>query len=110
MALVDRFYDLMEQREDVGILRDMHDPDTREIREKLFLFLCGWFGGPQYYVEKYGHPRMKARHMPFKVDEEARNQWLLCMFQALEDVGVEDPLLGQLKMSFTHFAEHMRNC
>lgn len=57
--LVDRFYDLMFSEPGVEIVRDMHNPDTREIRDRFFDFLSGWLGGPQRYIEKHGHSRLR---------------------------------------------------
>ncbi len=106
--LVDRFYDLMDEKEEVQALRNQHAKSLRVSREKLFLFLSGWLGGPQRYVEKYGHPMLRRRHMPFPIDEKQRDQWLLCMNQALDE-HVAEPLRQQLKDSFFKVADHMRN-
>lgn len=107
--LVDRFYDLMDERSDVKPLRDMHAKSLRISRKKLFMFLSGWLGGPPIYIEKYGHPRLRHRHLPFVITSAERDQWLSCMNQALEEQ-VSDPLLLQtLKTSFFNVANHMRN-
>ncbi len=106
--LVDRFYDLMDEKEEVQELRKLHAKSLRVSREKLFLFLSGWLGGPQLYVEKYGHPMLRRRHMPFPIDEKQRDQWMLCMNQALDEL-VEEPMRQQLKASFHKVADHMRN-
>ncbi len=106
--LVDRFYDLMDAKEEVVGIRDMHAKSLRISREKLFLFLSGWLGGPDLYVQKYGHPRLRARHLPFKIGESERDQWLLCMDQALDEL-VDDPIKQKLKESFANVANHMRN-
>lgn len=107
--LVDRFYDLMDQREDVTELRDMHAKSLRVSREKLYLFLSGWLGGPDLYVEKYGHPMLRRRHLPFTITTQERDQWLSCMNQALEEQIVDPMLLETLKTSFFNVANHMRN-
>lgn len=107
--LVDRFYDLMDSEAAVSELRQMHAKDLRVSRDKLFMFLCGWLGGPQLYIEKYGHPRLRQRHMPFAVDTAARDQWMRCMVQAMEDVGIEEELRGELKAAFFKTADFMRN-
>lgn len=106
--LVDRFYDLMDEKEEVKGVREMHAKTLRVSREKLFLFLSGWLGGPQLYVEKYGHPRLRARHLPFAIAESERDQWLMCMDQALDEQ-IEEPLKQQLKIAFAKVADHMRN-
>ena len=83
--LVDRFYDLMDEKEDVKTLRNMHAKSLRVSREKLYLFLSGWLGGSQLYVEKYGHPMLRKRHLPFAIGEAERDQWLLCMDITLDE-------------------------
>ena len=107
--LVDRFYDLMDAREDTQPLRQMHAKDLRVSRDKLFMFLSGWLGGPQLYTEKYGHPRLRQRHMPFEVDSAARDQWMNCMIQAMEDVGIEEGIRQELEAAFFKTADFMRN-
>ena len=77
--LVDRFYDLMALEEPFAELRAMHSQDLSGSREKLKLFLSGWLGGPDIYSPKYGHPMLRARHLPFKIGMKERNQWLACM-------------------------------
>jgi len=106
--LVDRFYDLMDEKEEVQTLRQLHAKSLRISREKLFLFLSGWLGGPQLYVDKYGHPMLRRRHLPFAIDESQRDQWMLCMNQTLDEQ-VEEPLRQQLKDAFYKVADHMRN-
>ncbi len=106
--LVDRFYDLMDEKEDVKALRDLHAKNLRISREKLYLFLSGWLGGPQLYVEKYGHPMLRRRHLPFAIDESQRDQWLDCMNFALDEQ-VDEPLRTELKASFFKVADHMIN-
>jgi hemoglobin len=107
--LVDRFYELMDAREDTQPLRQMHAKDLRVSRDKLFMFLSGWLGGPQLYIEKYGHPRLRQRHMPFEVDSAARDQWMSCMIQAMEDVGIEEGMRKELEAAFFKTADFMRN-
>ena len=108
-ALVDRFYDLMDSLPEVQDIRQMHARDLRVSREKLFMFLSGWLGGPQLYTEKYGHPRLRQRHLPFAIDSAARDQWMLCMRQAMEDVGIEEGLRKELDAAFLKTADFMRN-
>jgi hemoglobin len=107
--LVDRFYDLMCELPAAETIRKMHPDDLQESRDKLFMFLSGFFGGPPLYVTQFGHPMLRARHLPFAIGIEERDQWLMCMNQALDDE-VEDKLLvAQLKSSFALTANHMRN-
>ena len=74
LQLVKYFYDEMDGSEDLKELRATHSEDLTETREKLFLFLSGWLGGPSLYIEKHGHPRLRARHLPFKIGIIERDQ------------------------------------
>jgi hemoglobin len=108
-ALVDRFYDLMDLEPGYAELRAVHGSVLDDARQKLFWFLCGWLGGPQYYTARFGHPRLKARHMPFKVGVVERDQWLACMDQAMTETGVPPALHERLNKSFFQTADWMRN-
>ena len=108
-ALVDRFYDLMDLEPGYRELRAAHGPSLDSARDKLFWFLCGWLGGPDYYQERFGHPRLRMRHMPFSIGIVERDQWLACMDQAMGDVGVDATLRARLKNSFFQTADWMRN-
>lgn len=107
--LVDRFYDLMEDLPEVKTLREMHPESTAGSRDKLFDFLSGWTGGPSLYTEKYGHPRLRARHLPFRIGKEDRDQWLLCFYTALDEMKL--PALADqiMRSSIGRLADHMRN-
>ena len=107
--LVDRFYDLMDSKSEVAGIRELHAKSLKASREKLFLFLSGWLGGPQLYVEKYGHPRLRQRHLPFAIGESERDQWMNCMIQAMQDVGLEEGLREELKLALWKTADFMRN-
>jgi hemoglobin len=108
-ALVDRFYDLMDLEPAFTELRNAHGPALENAREKLKLFLTGWMGGPQHYTEKFGHPRLRMRHMPFSIGIVERDQWVACMNQAMLETGVEETLRMRLKDSFMNTADWMRN-
>ncbi len=108
-ALVDRFYDLMDLEPGYGALRAAHGPELENARQRLFLFLCGWLGGPQTYTEQFGHPRLRARHLPFKIGILERDQWLACMDQAMGETGVDEALRARLRDSFFQTADWMRN-
>ena len=86
-TLTDRFYDLMELEPKYQALRQMHGEDMTLIREKLYEFFSGWLGGPQLFVEKYGHPQLRARHMPFAVNVQVRNEWIACFCPSHERTG-----------------------
>ena len=108
-ALVDRFYDLMDLEPGYRELRAAHGTSLDSARDKLFWFLCGWLGGPDYYQERFGHPRLRMRHLPFSIGSVGRDQWLACMDQAMGDVGVDATLRARLKNSFFQTADWMRN-
>jgi hemoglobin len=99
----------MELESSYAALRASHGADLVEARDKLFWFLCGWLGGPQHYTERFGHPRLKARHMPFKIGILERDQWLACMDQAMGDVQLNAELRARLRESFFQTADWMRN-
>jgi hemoglobin len=107
--LVDTFYDLMDTDPKVKKLRAIHQNDLTEAREKLFMFLTGWMGGPQLYIERYGHPRLRARHMPFAIGEMERDQWMYCMIAALHKIGIAEPILTKLATQLYGVADFMRN-
>lgn len=107
--LVGRFYEVMDTLPEVKPLRDIHSPDLRDAEEKLFMFLSGWLGGPNLFVEKHGHPRLRARHMPFKIGKPERDQWMICMVHAFDDLQVQEPLRSELLHSLLNLADHMRN-
>lgn len=107
--MVDRFYDLMETVPAFAGIRAMHPPSMEGSRDKTFWFLSGWMGGPDLFVEKIGHPRLRARHLPFPIGISERDQWLQCMAMAMEDVGIEQSLREQLMHSFFQTADWMRN-
>lgn len=107
--LVNRFYDLMDEDPDYYGIRKLHQKDLTEAREKLFMFLSGWMGGPQLFVEKFGHPMLRRRHMPFPIGESERDQWMGCMMAAMRDVGISEELQKELAQAFWKTADFMRN-
>lgn len=107
--LVDAFYDRMDHEPAFTGLRALHPPTLDGARDKLFWFLCGWLGGPAHYVERFGHPRLRARHLPFAIGEAERDQWLACMALALRDGGLEPRLADALLAALVPVADWMRN-
>jgi hemoglobin len=108
-ALVDRFYDLMDLEPRYAALRAVHGTHLDKARQHLFWFLCGWLGGPQHYTDRFGHPRLRARHLPFPIGIKERDQWLACMDQAMGEVGIDPALRERLRESFFQTADWMRN-
>ncbi|MDG1074395.1 MAG: group II truncated hemoglobin [Methylophilaceae bacterium] len=107
--LVDTFYDIMDTDSKAVQLRAIHAADLTEAREKLFMFLTGWTGGPQLYIERYGHPRLRARHMPFAIGETERDQWMYCMISAMHKIEIKEPILTKLATQLYGVADFMRN-
>ena len=108
-ALVQRFYQLMDELPEAHGVRKMHGADLKSSEEKLFMFLTGWMGGPQLFVRKFGQPMLRQRHMPFSIGKAERDQWLLCMGQAVDEVVEEEALRNELKVAFIKVADFMRN-
>lgn len=108
-ALVQRFYQLMDELPETHGIRKMHGEDLTHIEEKLFMFLSGWMGGPQLFVEKFGHPRLRQRHLPFAIGESERDQWMMCMTQAVNEVVEDAALREELTAAFYKVADFMRN-
>ncbi|HEX7644615.1 MAG TPA: group II truncated hemoglobin [Burkholderiaceae bacterium] len=107
--MVDRFYDLMELEPEFAGIRALHPPTLDGSRDKLYWFLSGWMGGPSLYVERFGHPRLRARHLPYAIASGERDQWLRCMAWAMQDAGVDEGLRERLMHSFFDTADWMRN-
>ena len=107
--LVDRFYDLMDLEPAYAELRALHPTTTEGSRDKLFWFLCGWLGGPSHYIDRFGHPMLRARHLPFAIGIKERDQWMACMKQAMAETGMDTALAERLAASFFNTADWMRN-
>lgn len=107
--LCNTFYQIMSDTPQTQLIRHMHPEDISSSEQKLFMFLSGWLGGPPLYTDKYGHPRLRARHLPFSIGIEERDQWLYCMAQALKTLDLEPLFAEQLMASFVQTADFMRN-
>jgi hemoglobin len=107
--LVDHFYDRMDAWPEAAGIRAMHPADLTASREKLFDFLCGWLGGPPRYMMKHGHPRLRARHLPFAIGTAEAEAWMACMRFALAEVVADDAMRVGLELSLERLADHMRN-
>ncbi len=107
--LVETFYDLMDRDERFAAIRSLHKPDLGEARSKLYEFLSGWLGGSQLYIEKYGHPKLRGRHMPFPIGENERDLWMTCMSDAMNTCEVEGEIRAFLNARFAHVANFMKN-
>ena len=108
-ALVERFYDLMELDPEFTQLRAVHGSSLEHARERLFMFLSGWLGGPALYTDKFGHPMLRARHLPFPIGTVERDQWMACMVKAMEETNIDPQLRQALRNAFFKTADWMRN-
>lgn len=107
VALSETFYDVIE--EESPTLRAMLPASTRNTRKKFAMYLSGWLGGPPLYEEKWGHPRLRMRHMPFPIGAGEADEWMRCMRKALDRAVVGQPLRSFLEQRFGELALHMRN-
>lgn len=107
--LVETFYDIMDSDPKAAPIRAMHQADLTSAREKLFMFLTGWTGGPQLYIERYGHPMLRKRHLPFAIDESGRDQWMYCMIKAMHQLAYDELLMKRLAEQLYGVADFMRN-
>ncbi len=108
-TLVERFYQLMDTLPEAAHIRALHPADLRGSTDKLYKFLSGWLGGPALYVEEFGHPMLRARHLPFPIETADRDAWLLCMKCALDEAKLDPLVRMQLDQAFYKTADHMRN-
>ena len=107
--LVDRFYDLIDTAPEAATIRALHARSLKAAREKLYLYLTTWTGGPPVYTERYGHPRLRMRHFPFRIGVRERDEWLWCMDKALDEHDMPDGMRQYLRERFHQLAHHMRN-
>ena len=107
--LVERFYDLLDSSPEAAQIRAIHPKSLKGSREKFFMFLSGWSGGPQLYIEKYGHPALRMRHVPFSIGVIERDQWVWCMHKALDEMQLDAAVRDYLKSHFADAADFLRN-
>ena len=112
LTLAERFYDIMSEREPV--LAKLHPctPEghvARGPRDRFALFLVGWLGGPDDYVEQHGHPRLRMRHGRVAVNVDMRDAWLRCMQAAMDERKITGEVRTFLDARFAEVADFMRN-
>ncbi len=107
--LVDRFYFYMDTLPEAEGIRRMHAKSLDSAREKLFKFLSGWLGGPDLYIQEYGHPMLRRRHFPFAIGKAERDQWMMCMDKALDEMEMIPQLRENLDRALGDLATHMIN-
>jgi hemoglobin len=110
-ALVETFYDIIEQEEYAEELHLLHRRGfgVAHSREEQFNYLSGFFGGPQRYVMKHGHARLKEIHEHVPIGPEMRDLWLRCMDQAIAGSGLDEDLAALLMRHLKAAAETARN-
>lgn len=108
-ALVDRFYELMDELPEAYGIRKIHAESLQGANDKLFKFLSGWLGGPQLFIQEFGEPFLRRRHFPFSIGTSERDQWMLCMNQALSEVVEDEALRVDISIALSKVADHMRN-
>ena len=107
--LVDRFYFHMSSRPEAETIRALHPADLTPVREVLTRYLTEWLGGPAAYSTERGHPRLRRRHLPFRIGEAERDAWMLCMRSALGEVIGDYALRTELETAFFKVADFLRN-
>ena len=107
--LVDRFYDLIDSAPEAMTIRALHARSLKASREKLYLYLSMWTGGPTTYSDRFGHPRLRMRHFPFRIGTRERDEWLWCMDKALDEHEMPDETREFLLQRLHVLADHMRN-
>jgi hemoglobin len=99
----------MDTLPEVSGIRVMHAASLSGARSKLFKFLSGWLGGPDLFVQEYGHPCLRQRHFPFAIGAAERDQWMLCMNKALNEITMDANFRENLSQSLQQLATHMIN-
>ncbi|ODN69355.1 group II truncated hemoglobin [Methylobrevis pamukkalensis] len=107
--LTRRFYELMDRLPEAAACRAIHPESLEGSREKLFMYLTGWLGGPPLFTAKFGAPMLRARHLPFAVDADARDGWLVCFNQALDETVTHPEVRAMIRDNVTKLAFHMQN-
>ncbi len=107
--LVNRFYELMDELPEAYAVRQIHPESLSGSASGLFEYLSGWLGGPPLYTEKKGHPRLRMRHAPYKVSQQMRDEWMLCMSQVITEQVQDLIFRAWLLNTFDQMADHLIN-
>ena len=108
-AIANRFYDIMETAPIAAELLAIHPQPLDRIRHVFGLYLTMWLGGPNEYEQQRGHPRLRARHLPFTVTPALKVQWMYCMKKAMYENVSDITLANQLLAALDQLADHMVN-
>ncbi len=109
LRLVNRFYFYMDSLPEAKEVRKIHAKSLSVAKDKLFKFLSGWLGGPDLFVQEFGHPMLRRRHFPFVIGQVERDQWMICMKKAMHEIPMNPELKNSLLESFDQLATHMIN-
>ena len=105
-SIIDDFYTLIFNESSISHL---FKNEKSEIRDKQYMFLTQFLGGPQLYTQQFGHPKMRMRHLPHAIDENAMNEWLRCMKTAINNSDLSEDLKVAFYEYFPKIALHMVN-
>jgi len=109
LNLVGKFYFFMDTLTEAEGIRKMHAADLSNANDKLFKFLSGWLGGPNLFIQEFGHPMLRKRHFPFAIGQSERDQWMICMNRAMDEMVMDAALKEKLLKSLDDLATHMIN-
>jgi hemoglobin len=109
LSLVDRFYFYMDTLPEARGIRKMHAQSLSNAKDKLFKFLSGWLGGPDLFIQEFGHPMLRRRHFPFAIGLSEREQWMLCMNKAMKEISMDNSLRDSLLEALEQLSTHMIN-
>lgn len=104
--IVDTFYSKVKQHPD---LAPIFPEDLTETARKQKQFLTQFLGGPPLYTTEHGHPKLRMRHLPFPITPKRANAWLLCMEEAMDEVGFSGPIRDEFFSRLVITAHHMVN-
>ena len=107
--IIDTFYDNMDTLPQAAIIRALHPEDLNPTRAILKKYLAEWLGGPPAYTQERGHPRLRARHLPFSIGDEERDAWMFCMRRTMEDVVTDEIAREWILQKLSGLADWMRN-
>lgn len=107
--LAETFYEVMDELPEAETIRKMHAESLVDVKQKLFEYLSGWMGGPHHYHKKYGTICLTKPHQPYAIGPAERDQWLMCMDEALRRIGASDELKAMLKEPMFGIADAIRN-
>lgn len=109
LNLVNRFYFYMDTLPEAKEVRNIHATNLSAAKDKLFKFLSGWLGGPDLFIQEFGHPMLRRRHFPFVIGQTEKDQWMICMNKAMNEIPMDSDLKKSLLESFDQLATHMIN-